>query len=274
MKKRRRSFAERAARDLAQAMEYALDAEVMGSRHGFLQGLDPRIKLASILALIVSGVLSHSLLVLAGLFSLALALAAASRVATDKMIRHVWLSVLLFSGLIALPATIMVPGAPLWQLPLFGGIVTQQGLRSAVFLIARSEISATLALLLIVTTPWPHVLKAMRALGVPVVLVAVLGMTHRFIFLFVQTAEQLFEARRSRIVATMSGAQQRQMAIAAAGTLLDRAIQLSSEVHLSMVSRGYRGEVHLLHEFRTRLRDWITLLIAISLPLCILWFQK
>lgn len=274
MKRRRRSFAERAARDLAQAMEYALDAEIMGARHGFLQGLDPRIKLASILALIASGVLSHSLPVLGGLLSLALALAAASRVATDKMIRHVWLSVLLFSGLIALPATIMVPGEPLWQLPLFGGMVTQQGLRSAVFLIARSEISATLALLLIVTTPWPHVLKAMRALGVPVVLVAVLGMTHRFIFLFVQTAEQLFEARRSRIVAAMSGVQQRQMAIAAAGTLLDRAIQLSSEVHLSMVSRGYRGEVHLLHEFRTRLRDWIALLIAISLPLCILWFQK
>ena len=274
IKPRRRSFAERAARDLAQAMEHALDAEAMSARRGFLQGLDPRTKLIGIMALIASGVLSHSLLLLAGLFSVALALAALSHVITDRMIRHVWLSVLLFTGVIALPATVLVPGEPLWQLPLLGGTVTRQGLRSAAFLIARSELSATLALLLIVTTPWPHVLKALRSLGVPVVLVAVLGMTHRFIFLFLQTAEQLFEARRSRIVAAMSGAQQRQMAIVAAGTLLDKAIQLSGEVHLSMVSRGYRGEVHLLHEFRTRPRDWVTLSVALSSPLLVLWFQK
>ena len=58
---------------------------------------------------------------------------------------------------------------------------------------------ATLAFLLILTTPWPYVLKAMRTLGVPVVVVAMLGMTHRYIFVLLQTATQMFEARRSRL---------------------------------------------------------------------------
>lgn len=48
----------------------------------------------------------------------------------------------------------------------------------------------------------------MRCLGAPRVLVAILGMTHRYLFVLAQTATQLFEARRSRIVAPMNGAQQ------------------------------------------------------------------
>jgi len=128
-------------------------------------------------------------------------------------------------------------------------------------------------LLLILSTPWTHVLKALRNLGVPVVVVAILGMTYRYIFLLLQTATQLFEARRSRIVASMNGQQQRQMVTAALGVLLGKAFQLGADVHLAMLSRGYRGEVHLLHDFQTRRRDWFALLFALSVPVLILWFQ-
>jgi len=262
------------AHDLAQAMERALDADALGARQGFLQQLDPRTKLVGTLVLIVSGVLTHSLLVLSGLFALALVLALASRIPLVRLYKQVWISVLLFTGAIALPAIVVVPGDPLWRLPLLGVTVTFQGVRSAAFLIARAETSATLALLLIVSTPWTHVLKAMRSLGAPVVLVAILGMTHRYIFLLLQNTAQLFEARRSRILSPMSGAQQRQMAIAVAGALLGKTFQLSSEVHLAMISRGYRGEVHLLDEFHTRPRDWFALLFALLVPATIPCFQR
>jgi len=269
-----RHFAERLARGLAQAVDNALDCESLAARDGALQGLDPRIKLVGALALICSGVLTHSLSVLAALFALALVLAFASHVGTARLCRQLWISVLLFTGVIALPAIVLVPGSPLWQLPLVGWPVTQQGLRSAAFLIGRAETSATLALLLIVSTPWTHVLKAMRSLGAPVVLVAILGMTHRYIFLLVQRAAQLFEARRSRLVAPLSGAQQRAMATAAVGVLLGKAFALSSEVHLAMISRGYRGEVHLLDDFRTRRRDWLALVFALAVPLAIMGFER
>lgn len=39
------------------------------------------------------------------------------------------------------------------------------------------------------------------------------------------------------------------MAIATAGVLLEKAAALGDEVHLAMLSRGYRGEVRLLDEF-------------------------
>lgn len=258
---------------LLQTIEHALDAEAMGAQQGLLQGLDPRIKLIGFLALIISGVLARSLPVLAALFLLALILALFSGITVARLYKQVWISVLLFTGVIALPSIVVVPGLPVWQVPWVHWAVTQQGLRSAAFLIGRAETSATFAVLLILSTPWPHVLKAMRNLGVPVVVVAILGMTHRYIFVLLQNATQLLEARRSRIVAPMKGPQQRRMVAAAVGVLLGKAFQISSDVHLAMISRGYRGEVHLLNDFRTRSRDWFALLFALTVPALILGFQ-
>lgn len=271
---RHRSFAEQLAHGVMAASQHALDATSVSTHNGYLQGLDPRIKLLGLLALIVSGVLSTTLITLAALFLLALALALSSHVGIARLCKQVWGGVFLFTGAIALPAIFIVPGEILAYLPILDWPISLQGLRAAAFLIGRAETAATFALLLVLTTPWTHVLKAMRSLGLPVVLVAILGMTHRYIFVLLQTAAQMFEARRSRILAPMSGAHKRQMLAATAGVLLAKSFQLSTEVHLAMLSRGYRGEVHVLHEFRTRWRDWIALLLALAIPGTILWIQR
>lgn len=270
---RRRGFAEKLTRGLVQTLQHALNAEVISAREGFLQRLDPRIKLVSLLALILSTVLTTRLLTLGALFALAVSLACASHIPLARLAKPLWLSVLLFTGVIALPALVLVPGTPLLQIPGLPGAVTLQGLRSAAFLIGRAESSATFASLLVLSTPWPHVLKAMRSLGVPVVLVAVLGMTHRYIFVLLTTTTQMFEARRSRLVAPVSSAAQRRLVAAAAGVLLGKSFELSTEVHQAMISRGYRGEIHLLDEFQTHRRDWLVLGAALAIPVAILWYQ-
>ncbi len=223
--------------------------------------------------MILGGVLAKSLIMLAVLFLCCLSLAYASQIPLARLAKQVWLGVLFFTGVIALPAVVLVPGQVLWHLPLTGWPISLQGLRSAAFLIGRAETSATLAVLLVLTTPWPHVLKAMRSLGMPVVLVAILGMTHRYIFVLLHTAMQMFEARRSRIAAPMLSRQKRQMTMAAVGVLLDKSIQLSGDIHLAMISRGYRGDIHLLDEFRTRQRDWWALGLALIAPTLIVWLQ-
>ncbi len=255
-------------------MAHALDAESLSSHQGLLQSLDPRIKLIALLALILAVVLVTSLIGLAALFAVALVLAFASAITAACLARQVWIGVLLFTGVIALPALVTVPGVALFELPLLGWPVTLQGARSAAFLVGRAETCATLALLLVLTTPWPHVLKALRALGVPLVLVAVLGMSHRYAFVLLQGALQLAEGRRSRTVGALSGTERRRAVANTAGVLLARALHLGSEVHLAMVSRGYRGEVRLLDDFRTRPRDWIGLLGALAVPALVLWLQR
>ncbi len=269
-----RDFAGRLARGLGQAIEHALASESAAARSGYLQTLDPRIKLIALFALIVSTVLAQSLAIVAALFLLALLLARASRIAMAQLCKQVWIGVLVFTGLVALPACFIVPGEAVLQLPLFSWVVTAPGLRSAAFLLGRAETSATLACLLVLSTPWTQVLKAMRSLGVPVVVVALLGMTTRYIFVLLQVASEMLEARRSRSVAPLDAGGRKRMIAAAVGVLLSRAFQLSSEVHLAMISRGYRGEVHLLDDFRSRPRDWLALALALAVPALIVWQQR
>jgi cobalt/nickel transport system permease protein len=259
---------------LAAAMDHAQDAEAMAAAGGFLQRLDPRIKLVVLLLLIVTATLLTSISGLCLLFLLALILALTSRFTLRRLARQAWISVLLFTGFIALPSLVIVPGDVLVRLPLVHWAVTVQGLRSAVFLVGRAEIAATFTLLLILSTPWPHVLKALRSLGVPVVAVAILGMTHRYIFVLLHSAMQMFEARRSRIVGPMSPSERRRFIAAAAGALLARTFQLAGEVHLAMVSRGYRGEVRLLDDFQIRPLDWVVLIGGLSVPAIVLWVQR
>ena len=270
----RRNVAEGLVHGLACALDHAQDAERMASGGGFLQRLDPRAKLVALLALIITATLLTSLAGLALLFLLALTLALTSRITLARLARQVWISVLLFTGTIALPSLVVVPGEVLLRLPLLHWAVTLPGLRSAAFLVGRAETAATLALLLMLSTPWPHVLKALRCLGVPVVAVAILGMTHRYIFVLLQSATAMFDARRSRIVGPMNAADRRRLIAAAAGELLARTFHLADEVHLAMISRGYRGEVRLLDDFRTRPLDWVVLAGGLAVPALVLWLQR
>jgi len=267
----RGNIAERMVHGLQQVMEHALDAEAQSARQGLLQQLDPRIKLLSLLAVLSAALLARqpgSLLLLLGL---AVLLGQCSQISLRQLYRQAWLSVLLFSGVLAVPALFLVPGETLFSLPLLGWPVSRQGLYSAALLLGRAEVAASFALLLMLSTPWTHVLKAMRSLGVPVLLVALLGMTHRYVFVLLQTASQMFEARRSRMLAPASGRMTRQLIASSSGVLLGKAFQLSSDVHLAMVSRGYRGDIYLLHSFHTRKRDWCALLLAVALPFLIVW---
>ncbi len=240
-------------------MDHAVDAEQLAAGPGMLQRLDPRIKTLGLLLLIVTAVFVKSLVALAGLFAFATALALASRMTLRRLAGQVWTGVLLFTGALALPAIVLVPGDTVAVVPLLDWAITRQGLRGAAFLIGRAETAATFALLVILTTPWPQVLKALRSLGMPLVLVAILGMTHRYIFVLLETSVQLFEAKRSRVMGPLPGPERRRMAMASIVVLLEKSLHLATEVHLAMIARGYRGEVRLLDDFRIHVWDWFAL---------------
>ncbi|MEJ2625514.1 MAG: cobalt ECF transporter T component CbiQ [Pseudolabrys sp.] len=269
----RGNFLDRLADGLAHAVDHALEADDLSRRDGLLQRLDPRVKLGGVFGLILVAVFVKSLAVLAALFWLAVGLAAVSRVGPWRLARQVWIGVLAFTGLIALPAVFLVPGDVLFNLPVLSWPVTLQGVRSAAFLLGRSETAATYALLLVLTTSWPHLLKAMRAFRVPTVLIVIFGLTHRYVFVFLRVATQMLEARRSRLVGPLAPRDRRRLATATAGVLLTRAFDMSTEVHLAMVSRGYRGEPRLLDEFRMRPLDWAAVAGSIAVAAMALWWQ-
>jgi cobalt/nickel transport system permease protein len=267
-------FIEHSIESLVRALEHSLESEEVARADGLLQRLDPRVKIVGSAALIVAAVASRRIVVIAFVFAFAVLLALLSRVPLRSLALRSWAGVLGFTGLIAIPAVFTTPGPVIYRIPLLHWGVTAPGLRSAVCLIVRAETAATVAVLLVLCTPWAHVLKGLRVLRVPVVVIAIFSMTYRYIFLLLETVGEMFESRRSRQVGRLSGPERRRLAATTAGVLLGRTFHLGNDVYLAMQSRGFDGEVHLLSDFSMKLRDYAGLLVLLGAAATALYFGR
>jgi energy-coupling factor transporter transmembrane protein EcfT len=118
------------------------------------------------------------------------------------------------------------------------------------------------------------VLKALWVMGVPVVFIVILGVTYRYIFLMLQTARDMFESRTSRMIGVIESAERRRLAAASVGVLLTKSFHLSSEVYLAMQSRGFRGAVYTIDDFMMKKRDWLALVMFVTLAIGMFWLGR
>ena len=268
----RHFFIESTIRAFARALARALASEQLVTHRGVLQAFDPRVRVAGVFSLVVASTVSRRLWVIAFLLVAAVLLALSSGIRLQTLITRVWLIVLGFTGVIALPAILITPGITVVS---FGGLaVTEQGLRAAALLILRVETAATLTTTLVLCTRWTHILKSLRTVRVPTEVVTMLAMTHRYIFLFIETANQMFESRQSRMIGALSGSEQRRVASRTAGVLLSKSIDLSEEVYLAMQSRVFRGDMQLITEFRMRALDYAGLAGFLALACAAAWMGR
>ena len=148
--------------DINHTMEQSLFAETTARQPGWLQQLDPRLKILSMLLVLLAVSLSRNLLVILVLYFLVLGLAFFSKIPLGFFVKRVWLLIPFFTGVVALPALFITPGSILVHLPL-GLVITRTGLTTALFLLLRVGTSVSVAVLLVLTTPWNSVLKASGA---------------------------------------------------------------------------------------------------------------
>jgi cobalt/nickel transport system permease protein len=274
-RRRRGGALEKTLDGLARVVRQAITSEETAARRGLLQRLDARAKLLSIVALLIAVGLVRHIPVLAGLYLLTLVLAAASRIGLRWFVKRVWLFIPVFTGVIVVPAmfSFVTPGEVV--LPLghwFGHEVglTRQGLTSAALIVCRVATSISLVVLLTLTTSWPRLLSALRALFVPRLIVLVLGMTYRYLFVLLDSVSEMVTARKARtIVAKRNGRGARLVAGFSGGALFGKAHALSEEVHQAMLARGFRGEARALQRPRLRALDGIWLAACLALAVLV-----
>ncbi|CAG0950209.1 Nickel transport protein NikQ [Anaerolineales bacterium] len=165
--------------------------------------------------------------------------------------------------LAALPVIFTVEGIKLFSLPLGSWTLTAsvEGLERFISIALKSWLSVQAAILLAAATPFPELLQAMRAVGIPRLLVAMFGLTWRYIFVLVDEALRLMRARAARsgvnpdLRPSTSLRTKRegggiiwraQVAGGMAGSLFLRGFERSDRIYTAMLSRGYDGEVRVM----------------------------
>jgi cobalt/nickel transport system permease protein len=267
-----RHFVESTLRGFSRALGKALASEQTATKSGLLQSLDPRARIIAIFVLVLTVTLCRKIEVVAALFFATILIALFSRIAIGTLLKRVWLIVFGFTGLIAFPALFITPGHAIGAVgPL---TITAQGARTAAMLILRVETAVTLTTALVLSTPWTQILRGLRSLWIPAEVISMLAMTHRYIFLLIETANQMFESRQSRMVGVLSGTEQRRMAGRTAGVLLSKSMDLSGDLYMAMQSRGFAGEIRLLNDPQIRAIDVIALATAICAAILTVWVGR
>ena len=142
---------------------------------------------------------------------------------------------------------------------------TKEGL----FMVARFTLkvanSVALVLLIMYTTPFYKIIKALRVFKVPDLFLMVIMLTHKFIFILSKTATDTFMAMKSRWWDNKVPTGRKKLVGGRIGYIFRRSWKRYEEVYKAMVSRGFSGEMQLCYESKINNRDYLFVALG-SIP--------
>lgn len=221
--------------------------------NSFLHHFDARVKLGLVLAFI----LSVSLMPIGAwpayvlLFALVLSASASSELGLTFTIKRSFLALPFLFAAVPLLVTTKGPAIIRVALDSWSFSITAPGLERFLSIALKSWLAVQMAVLLTATTPLPDILVAMRALGIPRLLVAILGLMWRYLFVLADEALRMMRARDARSAA-MSGKSGGTVAWRArvtggmVGSLFLRGYERSERIYHAMLARGYDGTIRSL----------------------------
>ncbi|MBP2070909.1 cobalt ECF transporter T component CbiQ [Thermoanaerobacterium butyriciformans] len=260
------NFIEKTVLGIQSTFEDMFASDEIANKKGLMQSLDPRVRLLSIILLIVIANLGNSLYYMAIMLVYSLILAVLSKIPMKSYIARISAVSIVFTGIVLIPSLFNVvrPGKPLIYIT--GSLyITKGGALSALIFIMRSFVSLSFIYILTLSTKWIEILKALRYFKLPKVFSATLDISLRYITLFLDVASNMFLARKSRSVGKSKGKSERKFVASSMGNLLIKSEQLSDDVYNAMISRGYKGEYKTINNFKISRSDIIWIIFNVSL---------
>lgn len=227
--------------------------ERIPQRGGFLQGIEPRFKIAGLVGSLVALSFQKTIEGLALCLIASFLMALASRVPILFFGKRL-MPAFVFTALIALPATLsaIVQGEPLFVLYAFeksyrlgfleiprAVSITKEGAESALTLTLRVTTSVSLVLLMTLTTPPARLIKAVASF-MPGVLQFISSIGYRYIFFLVRKVEQFILGFKSRSFCPIQVSGKQRWIASRIGLLFSISLRLSQELEKAMESRGYQ----------------------------------
>jgi cobalt/nickel transport system permease protein len=222
-------------------------------RPSLVHALDPRVKLllalAFILAVALTPVAAWPAYVL--LFAVILSVVLFSELGVGFVLKRSALA--LPFVLAAVPILFTAKGSALLALPVgpWTLTITVDGAQRFLTILLKSWLSIQMAIVLAASTPFPQLLVAMRAVRMPRLMVAIIGLMWRYLFVLVDEVLRLSRARAARSGdpgtpgARLGGSLGWRARVTGgmAGNLLVRSFDRGERIYAAMAARGYDGEV-------------------------------
>jgi cobalt/nickel transport system permease protein len=279
---KRKNFVQKTISDIFTFFEECLVNDSMAKRDGLLQSLDPRVKLISMVFLIFAVAMTRDIRLLAIVYVLTLVFAWASRIELGFFLKRVWVFIPIFAGIIMIPIlfNVFMPGDALVTLARLGPgahlgpfalppviTITVQGTMLALTFVLRVATCVSAAVLLFLTTPRDLLFKSLRSLKVPKVYVLTMDMCYRYIFLFTEIVRDFYTAKKSRALKALPLIEEQKWVGGRVGYTLIKALSMSEKVHGAMVSRGFNGDIRIMHRYSIHRRDYVACVSVIALSI-------
>lgn len=223
-----------------------------------IQRWDPRLKIASLMLLILSIALVHSITLVGIGLVVAVGLLLLSRIPLSFVFEGLkWIVLFLLPFFIILPLT--YPGEVTSHF--LGMPFAVEGLRLALLIVVKALAIVLIAYVIFGSARFDINLIALQHLRCPSVLVQIMLFTYRFIFLFLSEMRRMDTAMKARGFVKKANMYTLKVMGGFVGTLLIRSFERTERIYKAMLSKGYQGEFHSLVEFNAGGKDFVKALV-------------
>ena len=225
---------------------------------------DARVKIVSLLCLIISIVILDKILPALLGFSLCVILAFISRIPFRFLFAYLrWVIFFALFFVIIMPLT--VAGDEIARFYFLS--ISKDGIELG-FLIALRAISVAMIIFPMVgTSRFAVTMKALQNLKIPDKLIQMVVFAYRYIFIFIEEIERMFTAARVRAFREKTDLNTLRTVGFILGMLFVLSYERAKRVYDAMLARGYTGNLKILHEFNLCFRDFVKGFIIVALAI-------
>jgi cobalt ECF transporter T component CbiQ len=135
--------------------------------------------------------------------------------------------------------------------------MTREGVYGVFRLTLRVMNSLSLSFLVLYTTPFSEIMRALKALKVPDAFIMMINLCFKYIFIFSKTAEEIHLAKKSRMIRAETPAEAREWVAGRIAYIFRKTRLRYEEVFRAMIGRGFSETVRL-HGFpKMRIHDYL-----------------
>jgi cobalt ECF transporter T component CbiQ len=175
-------------------------------------------------------------------------------------------------GEIILPVVTLSRPYDLWiyHIPRTIGI-TKEGMLGVFMLTLRVVNSIALSFLILYTTPFHEIIKALKVFKVPDFILMIITVAYKYIFIFAKTVEDMHLAKKSRMVSGEGNKEAGRWAAGRIAFMFRKTQQRCDDMFKAMLCRGFSDNIRLYGFKKPGSLDWSAGIFFFCAGIIFLW---